>query len=426
MTAPGMRQTRDKIEQQLKPLVEMLRAGMLPHGQLLAGGFELVVAHYEETFRVMDEGGRKLCWYEFCLTPEIFRAMGVQPFLGETHPALLTLGTPEVCWDYVDTAEQSGVPPEICVLDKFLFGALLRDEMPRADFIVTASAPCDSSRIGYQMFEQLTDCPIHRLDAPADDSPEAHAYYAGEIRKLIGFLEAQTGNRFDADRLREVCEESNRTTEALFDLLEARRARPCPQPGQVMDVVYGAMQNLLGEPALTRYAELLRDDAVAAVRAGRGALADEKHRVLWYYTPITFDFERHAWLEERFGAVVVTDLLSSICISQDPIDTTSLDSMLYGLARRGLEGTMGRVRVGADRLIERFLATYRDFGADCVVFPGPIGCKHVWGWIGLLREICREREIPICVFDVDWMDSRVRPVESVRATIEQFFEVVMG
>jgi benzoyl-CoA reductase/2-hydroxyglutaryl-CoA dehydratase subunit BcrC/BadD/HgdB len=425
MVAPAMRRMREKVEQQLKPMVEMFRAEMLPHGRLLAGGFELVVAHYEETFRVMDEGGKKLCWYEFCLTPEIFRAMGVHPFLGETHPASMALGTPEVCWDYVDAAEQSGVPPELCVLDKFLLGALLGDELPRADFIVTASAPCDSSRIGYQMFEQLTDCPVHRMDAPADDSPEAHAYYAGEIRKLIGFLEAQTGNRFDADRLREVCEESNRATDATFELLELRRARPCPHPGPVMDAVYAAMQNFLGEPALTRYAEFLRDDAEAAVREGRGALAAEKHRVLWYYTPVIFDFEMHEWLGEKFDAIVVTDLLSSSSFRQDPIDTTSVDTMLCSLARRGLEGTMGRVRVGADQLIQRFLIDYEHFGADCVVFPGPIGCKHVWGWIGLLREVCREREIPICAFDLDWMDSRVRPVQSIRSTIEQFFEVVM-
>jgi hypothetical protein len=192
-----------------------------------------------------------------------------------------------------------------------------------------------------------------------------------------------------------------------------------------MDGIYAATQNLLGEPALTRYAEFLRDDAEEAVRAGRGALDDEKHRVLWYYTPIVFDFEMHNWLAEKFNAVVVTDLLSSGSFRQDPIDTTSLDTMLCSLARRGLEGTMGRVRVGADRLIERFLIDYEDFGGDCVVFPGPVGCKHVWGWVGLLREVCRERGIPFCVFDVDWMDSRVRSVESVRAAIEQFFEVVM-
>ncbi len=158
MSAPGMRHMRDKVEQQLKPMLKMLRAGMLPHGRLLAGGVELVIAHYERMFRVMDERSTKLCWYEFCLTPEVFLAMGIQPFLGETHPSMMALGTPEVCWDYVDTAEQRGIPPELCVLDKFLLGALVRDELPRADFIVTASAPCDSSRIGYQMFEQLTDC----------------------------------------------------------------------------------------------------------------------------------------------------------------------------------------------------------------------------------------------------------------------------
>jgi hypothetical protein len=211
---------REKVETQLKPMLEMLRAELLPNGRLLAGGMELVIGHYEETFRVLDERKKKLCWYEFCLTPELFLAMDIHPFLGEVHPPIMALGTPEVTWQYVDVAEEAGTPPELCVLDKFMLGALLSNEMPKADFIVTASAPCDSSRIGYQMFEQLSDCPFYRLDAPVEDSREAHAYYASEIRKLIGFLEEQTGNRFDGDRLREVCEESNRATEALLERFE--------------------------------------------------------------------------------------------------------------------------------------------------------------------------------------------------------------
>jgi len=153
-------------------------------------------------------------------------------------------------------------------------------------------------------------------------------------------------------------------------------------------------------------------------------VADERHRVLWYYVPVTYDMEMHYWLEESFKAVVITDMLSSF-MRQEPIDTGNLDTMLLGLARRGLETTMGRLRVSAAKLTERFLRDYADFGADCVVFPGPVGCKHVWGWAGMLREVCRERRIPICVFDLDWMDSRVRTVESVRAMIEQFFTTVM-
>jgi benzoyl-CoA reductase/2-hydroxyglutaryl-CoA dehydratase subunit BcrC/BadD/HgdB len=425
MSTPVMNHMREKIATQFKPMVQMLQADLLPHGHLLAGSMEQLIAHYEETFRVMDERDKKLCWYEFCLTPEIFRAMDVHPFLGEAHPGAMTAGTPEVCWEYVDAAEETGVPTELCVLDKFMFGALIRNEMPKADFIVTASAPCDSSRIGYQMFEQHVDCPVFRLDAPAEDSPEAHAYYAGEIRKLISFMEEQTGNRFEPDRLLEVCEESNRATEALLDLFELRRARPCPHPGSVMYSSYSAMLNSLGTPKFTEYLEFLRDDAVEAVKAGRGAIEDEKYRVLWYYTPVTFDFEMNMWLGERFKAVVIVDLLSAF-FRQDPIDTTSVDTMLVSLARRGLEATMGRMRVGGQVLTERFLRDYRDFGADCVVFPSPVACKHVGGWVSLLRQVCRDQGIPICIFDLDWMDSRVRPVESVRATIEQFFETVMA
>lgn len=424
MNVPSMSYMREKVAQQFKPMHQLLQEDLLPHGRLLAGAMDLVIAHYEETFRVMDEREKKLCWYEFCLTPELFRAMDIHPFLGESHPAIMTLGTPDVCWQYVDRAEEHGTPPEICVLDKFLLGALLSNEMPTADFIVTASAPCDSSRIGYQMFEQLTDCPVYRLDAPADDSPEAHAYYASELRRLIAFLEAQTGRRLDPDRLREVCKESNRATEALLDLFDLKRARPSPHPGSVTFNSYMAVLNSLGLPGLTRYLEFLRDDATDAVRHGRGAVANEQHRILWYYVPIVFDLEMHDWLGERFNAAVVIDILSSF-FRQEPIDTTNVDTMLLGLARRGLEATMGRMRMSAADLTERFLRDYADFGADCVLFPAASGCKHVWAWLGLLQEVCRERSIPLYAFDLDWMDSRVRPVESIRAGIEEFFETIM-
>ena len=419
-----MARMREKISDQFRPTLELLKAEMLPHGRLLAGALEVGIDHYESTFRIMDSRERPLCWYEFCVTPEIFRAMDVHPFLGEVHPPILTLGTPELCWEYVDQAEAAGVPSEVCVLDKVMMGALLNDEMPRADFIVTASAPCDSSRISYQMFEQITKCPVLRLDAPNDDSHEAHAYYAGQLRKLIAFLEEQTGRRLDPDRLREACEESNRAAEVMLELFELRRAIPCPQSGTVSFNSYMAFLCALGSPSLTRYLEYLRDDAALAVREGRGAVPEEKIRVLWYYVPVTFDFDLPTWLEESFGAVVITDMLSSF-LRQDPIDTRNVDSMLEGIARRSLETTMGRLRVHASNLTEAFLRDYRDFHADCVVFPSPVGCKHVWGWLSLLREVCRERGIPLCAFDLDWMDSRTRPVDSIRSGLEQFFTTVM-
>ena len=59
---PSMSHMREKVEKQFKPMLEMLRAELLPNGRLLAGAMELVISHYEETFRVMDERKKKLCW----------------------------------------------------------------------------------------------------------------------------------------------------------------------------------------------------------------------------------------------------------------------------------------------------------------------------------------------------------------------------
>jgi benzoyl-CoA reductase/2-hydroxyglutaryl-CoA dehydratase subunit BcrC/BadD/HgdB len=424
VSAGIMRYMREKLEAQLKPALEMLWSDQLPNGRLRAPGMEILIGHYEETFRAMEEQHKKLCWYEFCITPELFFAMDIHPFNGELHTAVMNLGTPDTCWRFIDAAEADGAPPELCALDKIIHGALLENEMPRVDFVVAASAPCDSSRIGYQMFEQLTDCPFYRLDAPVEDSPEAYLYYAGELRRLIGFLEQQTGSRLDVDRLREVCEESNRASEALLELFELKRARPCPLSAVVTGGMYMAMLTGLGLPQLSRYTGLLRDAAAEAVRQGRGALTDERHRVLWYYVPVMFDIGLHEWLQERFGAVVIMDFLNSF-FRQDPIDTTSVDTMLLGLARRGLETSMSRLRVDGHKLTERFLCDYEHFGADCVVFPSAAGCKHVWGWLNLLRETCRERGIPICVFDIDLMDSRIHSADSVRMAIEEFFETMM-
>ena len=92
MNAPNMQHMRNKVEQQFKPMLQLLQADLVPHGRLLAGAMDLVIAHYEEIFRVMEERDKKLCWYEFCLTPEIFRAMDIYPFLGEIHPPIMSLG----------------------------------------------------------------------------------------------------------------------------------------------------------------------------------------------------------------------------------------------------------------------------------------------------------------------------------------------
>ena len=46
----------------------------------------MAIAYYEETFRAMDERHKKLGWYEFCLTPELFLASCLAPWPASRGP----------------------------------------------------------------------------------------------------------------------------------------------------------------------------------------------------------------------------------------------------------------------------------------------------------------------------------------------------
>ena len=75
----------------------------------------------------------------------------------------------------------------------------------------------------------------------------------------------------------------------------------------------------------------------------------------------------------------------------------------------------------------RIEAVYRASGETAGVFLDNLRFDKVSkrAWLSLLKDTCREREIPICSFDLDWMDSRARSVESIRETLEEFFTTVM-
>jgi hypothetical protein len=57
---------------------------------------------------------------------------------------------------------------------------------------------------------------------------------------------------------------------------------------------------------------------------------------------------------------------------------------------------------------------------------GHIGCKNTQALLGILRERCRDRHIPLLVIDYDLADSRVVSADSIREQVARFMETVMA
>lgn len=63
---------------------------------------------------------------------------------------------------------------------------------------------------------------------------------------------------------------------------------------------------------------------------------------------------------------------------------------------------------------------------DMVVVSDHIGCKSTSAMKGILRDVCRERGIPVCFLPVDIMDPRFVSKEETMHTADQFMETVMN
>jgi len=367
----------------------------------------------------------RLVWYEELLTPEIPRAMGLTPFMTESLGLIFPLLDRNGALPYVDRAENAGFPADMCSFIKTPLGQVLAGELPRPRAILTTNSPCDSAMAGYVPIEKALGVPVFRLDHPFETTGRSVEYYARGLRKMIGFLEEETGCRMDFDRLRQVCQERNRASEHLLEFRELMRARPAPLGGLVLTLSIIGHEVMAGTEAATRFCRVLRDQARRRVEAGRGALEEERVRIVLWNPPFLVDGGLFQWMEDTYGAVVVMDMLGYR--SYTVIDTSTPDTMLRGLAYDMMQGPMARhTRGPAKNYYEDLLRLFGEYEADMVLLASHQGCKNALALGGILREVFRARNIPHLDIQYDLVDPRITSPEEIRNQVAHFMETVMA
>ena len=368
---------------------------------------------------------KPVVWYFFLLTPELFRAMDIAAFPAE-YAGTVACTFPEGIAKYINLAEER-VPETLCSGIKYAIGAALSGEFPSPDMLIHMAAhPCDSANIAYPVLAEYLRVPQFCLDTPYWDDERSYRYFAGQFSKLLSFLEEQTKQKLDFDRLRQVIEYSNQAQEYVLKANELRKKVPCPISSRASAAAAGAVMGLSGTPFLVGWYKNQYEMAIERVRRNEGALPDEKIRVAMIWLSTFFDLGILDWMETEYGAIVVTDLLS-LSINKPIEDTSSLSEIVHGLASKTLKTPMGRHGRGpVDILLEEVVDMCKDYKADVAIFAGHIGCKHGWASAKLLKDAIQEEVgIPSLFFDFDAFDPRVASSEIVKAKIEQFFETYL-
>jgi len=146
--------------------------------------------------------------------------------------------------DTIAVAEQS-LPRNICPLIKSSYGAVIDAccggalACPHVGLIdiIVAEATCDGKKKMYELLPAYI--PTYVLDLPQKpDSPDALAYFLGELKKFGAFMEQLTGNALREEALRREIHSSNDTRRVVHRLFALRRRDPPPISGtQVLRVM---------------------------------------------------------------------------------------------------------------------------------------------------------------------------------------------
>ena len=390
---------------------------------LVIGG---IVSELSDMIEEMLREPERLVLHEDLVPPELLFAMGLRPWMAELLGILVPMVDPEPIERAIDAAESAGIPPDLCSLPKSTMGLALTGQLPRARAIVTSNMPCDGGMTQYSLIARELDAPAFHLDVPYDfHSERAVRYFAGELSRLITWLEEHTPGRMDWDRLREVCAERNRAMEAELELWDMLRVRPSPmaaEPVYLSHLMWGIARP--GTPRGTEVFRRIRDLAHQNLGAAQGALRDERYRVALWNPPTLVSIDLFSWAEQTYGAALIMDMLT---YHRHPfIDTTSPETMLRDLARVIMQGPMARhTRGPAENFFGDLFRLVEHFDLDMIWMAAHIGCKNTQALLGIFRERCRERQIPLLTIDYDLSDTRVVAPEGIKSQVEQFMETVM-
>ncbi len=415
----------------LKPMGQSLKESPIPpyqdYAHLGVAMIDRDVEHFQDIAAAMADRDRKVALFEFGMAPQLFHAFDCATLCLEIFPSFFTRVDGKLAHEFLDAAEEAAVPSDTCSNDRFIIGAALLGELPSNSFFVTSSSPCDGTRIAYPILQKMLDIPMLFLDAPFRDDREAIRYYAEQLKnELIPFVEEHTGRKFDIDRFREVIVESNKAYQAMVDIHDTYMVKPSPLPGMLKLAPFMSFFRGAGLPGATRTLEVFREDVTRRVREGRTeGPFEEKYRVMWVHMLPTYDRDLFAWMEEEFGAALVVNSVSNVMML-DPVDPSSLDSMLEGVAWQGLDMTMSFMRLETQAFIDHNLRAYDRYDCDCMITTQHIGCQSICGARGLLRAQCRDRDIPLLFLEFDYNDDRVLSTGKMREQIEEFFTTTMA
>jgi len=377
--------------------------------------------------------GKKIAFESFNFPPAILYALDIVPVSPEVISSFLSIGMPKGVFRFIDYTTGIGLSETMCTAQRGGVGVILSGLTEKPDMVLNmASGSCDTNSKMFDFMSEYLHIPFCNIDAPPywDEDGEMIKYYRKEYRKMVAFLEEQTGKKLDEDKLRQCCTEAKKQDEYVAEIYDLRRAVPNPVPAIFNLMMFATRFMASGTPQATKVMEAIYEVAKERYKKGEGVLPREKARVGFVYlSHFTTGGEFWRWLDHN-GISLMLEGLILFNHQHYSIDTSTVDTMLDSLAGQAHNMMMTKqIRGPLDfpgQWFEDIATLAKDLNIDCAIYLGTLGCKNTWGGIKVLMQTIEEElGVPTLIMHSDAWDDRVTPWATLRDQIEEFVDTVV-
>jgi benzoyl-CoA reductase/2-hydroxyglutaryl-CoA dehydratase subunit BcrC/BadD/HgdB len=354
---------------------------------------------------------------------EIYEAMDVVGIFNEFWGVISDVVKVESVPEALSISLSTGTPNEVCSFFRNMDGLMHVGKWPKTDAMIYATSSCDNVKAFHTLGRRygIPDFGMERPYLPF--TPRAMAHWREEHLRLIAFLEKLTGKKLDYDRLKETMRLSHRLTELALDIDTLNAHVPTPMSAECFGGVLLALRLLCGTQEAVDFLESMKAELEERIANGVGAVPQERFRVIWSaFTPF-WDTGLMAFMQQKYGAVSVTEVLQRWRGKADwMIDP---DDPIACLAYR-TQMAPGNCQYSpspdwAGQVVEQA----RKFKADGAIFNNNWGCKQAAGLGPMVRdELMRQCKVPTLTLNVDVIDATFTSRAEVEAQMDSFFEMI--
>ncbi len=379
--------------------------------------FELYIKYLE---RLRSARGKEFA-HATSVPAEIFYAMDMAPVLLVGTCFAIT----QCIKEYPKAMEiyrQYGTAEEICSAHKNVIAHCVSGWLPRPNVFIDVGGGCDAFANSMKIGAELYGVPHFQVDTPYYKNQKSINYLVTEFKKLITFLEDQSGRKMNWDKLSASMIYSQKMIDLWWEVWELRKAFPSPMDNRRSWETNWINWFFAGTPEGVYYWEVLRNELYERVKTGVGAYPEvrEKYRLFDLFMAPAWDLGILEWMQQEYGANIVLEglIMYDRGLVMDP------DKPLESMAKRWYYGPLMNVLQGpTEDYIQDIVSQVDEFKPDGAIWWDGFSCRQA-GAVDLMAKSLEKIGIPTIRVKCDTTDPAFVSKAEMRRQLSDFFEML--